>query len=107
MPRKIIGQRGKSLVTWEWRRLHNEKLYELCWTPNIAVIKSRRIRWEGHVACMGERKSAWQPGKKISLGTLGHRREDNIKMYLQETESGARGMDLSGSGQGQVAGSSE
>jgi len=56
---------------------------------------------------MGERKSAWQPGKKISLGTLGHRREDNIKMYLQETESGARGMDLSGSGQGQVAGSSE
>jgi hypothetical protein len=98
MLRKIIGQRGKRLVTWKWRRQHNEKLYELYSIPNTGVIKSRRMRWAGHVARMGERKGAWQPGEKISLGTLRHRWDDNIKMYLQETESGARGMDRAGSG---------
>jgi len=71
MLRKITGQRGKRLVTWEWRRLRNEKLYELHSTPNTGVIKSRRMRWAGYVACMGERESAWQPGElTISLGTL-------------------------------------
>jgi len=47
--RKMFGpQRDKA--TGEWRRLHNE---ELCASPNIIwVIKSRRTRWPGHVACM-------------------------------------------------------
>ena len=42
-------------VTGEWRKLHNEELNFLYSTPNIVrVIKSRRMRWAGHVACMEE-----------------------------------------------------
>jgi hypothetical protein len=41
---------------------------------------------------MGERKGPWQSGEKISLVTLRHRWKDNIKMHLQATESGARGI---------------
>jgi hypothetical protein len=50
--RRIFGP--KTDVTGEWRRLHNEKLYALYSSPNInRVIKSRIMRWAGHVACMG------------------------------------------------------
>ena len=43
-------------VTGEWRKLHNEELNDLYCSPNIVrVIKSRRIRWAGHVARIGER----------------------------------------------------
>jgi hypothetical protein len=42
-------------VTGEWKKLHNEKLNDLYCSPNIVLaIKSRRMRWAGHVACMGE-----------------------------------------------------
>ena len=42
-------------LTGEWRKLHNEKLSDLYPLPNIVrVVKSRRMRWAGHVACMGE-----------------------------------------------------
>jgi hypothetical protein len=53
--RRIFGpQRGE--VTGEWRKLHNKELNDL-YSPNIArVIKSRRMRWAGHVAPMGERR---------------------------------------------------
>jgi hypothetical protein len=48
-------------VTGKWRRLHSEKLYALYSSPNIIrVIKSRRLRWAGHVACMGERSGAYR-----------------------------------------------
>ena len=51
--RRIFGS-NKDHVTGEWRKLHNEELNDLYCTPNIfRVIKSRRLRWEGHVACMG------------------------------------------------------
>ena len=50
--RKILGPR-RDEVTGEWRRLHNEELNDLYSSPNIVrVIKSRRIRWAGHVALM-------------------------------------------------------
>ena len=51
--RRIFGPRTDE-VTGEWGRLHNEELNDLYCSPNIIwVIKSRRIRWTGHVACMG------------------------------------------------------
>ena len=54
--RRIFGPR-RDEVTGEWRRLHNEELNDLYSTPNIVrVIKSRRNRWAGHVARMGEER---------------------------------------------------
>jgi hypothetical protein len=54
--RRIFGPKSDE-VTGEWRRLHNIKLYALYSSPNIIrVIKSRTLRWAGHVARMGERR---------------------------------------------------
>jgi hypothetical protein len=47
-------------VAGGWRRLHNEELHNLYTSQNITgVIKSRRMRWTGHLACMGEMESAY------------------------------------------------
>jgi hypothetical protein len=52
--RRIFGLK-KDEVTGEWRKLHNEELHELyCLPTTVRVIKSRRMRWTGHVARMGE-----------------------------------------------------
>jgi len=94
--RRIFGPR-RDEVTGEWRKLHNEDLNELHSSPNIVwVIKSRRMRWEGHVARMGDRRGIFrvlvgEPEGNRSLGRLMHRWEDNIKMDLQEV--GCGGMD--------------
>jgi hypothetical protein len=75
-------------VTREWRRLHNKELYALYSSPNIIrVIKSRRLRWAGHVARMGERRGAYKalvgkPEGRRALGSPRRRWEDNIKMDL-------------------------
>jgi hypothetical protein len=51
--RRIFGPK-RDEVTGEWRKLHNEKLNDLYSSFNtVRVIKSRRVRWAGHVACMG------------------------------------------------------
>jgi hypothetical protein len=56
-----IFEPKRDEVTGEWRRLHNEELYVLYSSPNIVrVIKSRRMRWAGHVARMGDRRGAYR-----------------------------------------------
>jgi hypothetical protein len=51
--RRILGPR-KDELTVDWRNLHNEELHDLSSSPSIVrVIKSRRMRWAGHVACIG------------------------------------------------------
>ena len=56
----IFGPKREE-VTGEWRRLHNEELNDLYSAPNIVqVIKSRRMRWAGHIAHMGKRRSAYR-----------------------------------------------
>ena len=52
-------EKDRSDVTRDWRRLHNEELYDPYYSPNIAwVITSRWMRWAGHVARMGKRRDA-------------------------------------------------
>jgi hypothetical protein len=85
--RRIFGPK-KDEVTWEWRRLHNEELNDLYSSPNIRMMKSRRMRWAGHVARMGEKRDAYRilvgrrEGKR-PLGRPRRRWEDNIKMDLE------------------------
>jgi hypothetical protein len=73
-------------VTGEWRKLHNEELNDLYCSPCVVqVIRSRRIRWAGHVARMGEKRSVYgvlvgKPEGKRPLGRPRCRWEDNIKM---------------------------
>jgi hypothetical protein len=54
--RRIFGPK-RDEVTGGWRKLHNEELHDLCSSPSIIrIIKSRRMRWAGHVARMGKRE---------------------------------------------------
>jgi hypothetical protein len=56
VPRRIIGPKGKEIIG-VWRKLHNGELHILSYSPNIIrMIKSRRMRWAGHVARMGRRR---------------------------------------------------
>ena len=79
----------RSVVWWEWRRLHNEELNDLYFSPNIMrVIKPRRMRWVGHVARMGEERGVYRvlvgkPEGKRPLGRPRRRWVDNIRMDLQ------------------------
>jgi hypothetical protein len=58
--RRIFGSK-RNEVAGEWRRLHNKELYALYSSPNIIrVIKSRRLKWAGHVTRMGERRGAYR-----------------------------------------------
>jgi len=91
--RGIFGPREDE-VPEEWRRLHNEELNDLCSSTNIVrVIKSRRMRWAGYVARMGEERGVYRVlvGKaegKRRLGRPRHRWVDNIRMDLQEVGCG-------------------
>ncbi|KAJ4442285.1 hypothetical protein ANN_12153 [Periplaneta americana] len=87
--RKIFGAK-RDEVTGEWRKLHNTELHALYSSPDIIRnIKSRRLRWAGHVAHMGESRNTYsvlvgRPERKKSLGRPRRRWEDNIKMDLRE-----------------------
>jgi hypothetical protein len=75
-----------------WRRLHNKELYAMYSSPNIfRAIKSRRLRWAGHIARMGEKRGAYRDlvGKtegRRPLARPRHRQEYNNKMDLIEME---------------------
>ena len=91
--RRIFVPR-RDEVTGEWSRLHNEELDVLYSSPNIVrVIKSRRMRWAGHVARMGEERGVYKvmvgkPEGKRPLGRPRRRLVDNIRTELQEMECG-------------------
>ena len=93
MLRRVFGP-NRDEVTGEWRKLHNEELSDLYSLPNIVpVVKSRRMRWAGHVERMGEERGVHRvlvrktEGKR-PLGRPRRRWEDKIKMDLQKVGGG-------------------
>jgi hypothetical protein len=88
--RRVVGPKGDE-VTGGWRKLHSEEFHNLHSSPNtITMIKSRRVRWAGTVARMGEKRTAYRilvgkPERKRPLGRPRRREEANIKMDLRET----------------------
>jgi hypothetical protein len=84
--RRIFGPKREE--DGSWRKLHNDELHSLYSSLNIVrVIKSRRMRWAGHVACMGEGRGVYRilvgrPESKRPLGRPRHRWEDKIKLDL-------------------------
>jgi hypothetical protein len=87
--RRIFGP-TRDEMTGEWRKLHNEELRDLYSSPSIIrIIKSRRMRWAGHVARMGEKRNVYRllvgkPEGKRPLGRPRCRWVDNIRMDLGE-----------------------
>ena len=86
--KKIFGAKIEE-ITGEWRKLHNAELHVLYSSSNIIRnLKSRQLRWAGHVACMGQSRNTYRilvgkPEGKRLVGRLRCRWEDNIKMDLR------------------------
>jgi hypothetical protein len=86
--RRIFGPK-KDEVMGEWK-LHNEELHNLYSSPDIIrQVKSRQMRWAGHVTCMGEERKVYKvlvgkPEGKRPLGRPRRRWEDGIRMDLRE-----------------------
>jgi hypothetical protein len=95
MLRRIFGLK-RDEVTGEWRKLRNKELNDHYSSPNVfRVIKSRRMRWAGHVVRMGERRGVYRvlvgkPEGKRPLERPRRRWEDNVKTDLK---MGCGGMD--------------
>jgi hypothetical protein len=87
--RRIFGPKREE--GGSWKKFHNDELHNLYSSPNIVrVIKSRRMRWVGHVARMGKGRGVYRvlvgrPEGKRPLGKPRRRWEDKIKMDLRET----------------------
>jgi hypothetical protein len=85
---------GRDEIIEEWWKLHNKELNDLYCSPSVArVIKSRRKRWVGHVARVGEKRDGYRVlmGKREGKRPLGRSRsrwEDNIKIDLEEVGCG-------------------
>jgi hypothetical protein len=92
--RKIFGPKREE--EGSWRKLHNDELHSLYSSPNIVrVIKSRTMRWAGHVAHMGVGRGVYRvlvgrPEGKRPLGKPRRKWDDNIKMDLREWGSMGR-----------------
>ena len=91
--RRVFGPK-RDEVTGEWRKLHNEELSDLYSLPKIErAVKSRRMRWAGHVAHMAEgrgmhRVLVGKSERKRPLGRPRRRWEGNIKMDLRKVGGG-------------------
>ena len=91
--RRIFGPRREE-VTGEWRRFRNEELNYLYSSSNIVrATRSRRMRWTGNVARMGEDRRVYmvlleKPEGRRPLGRSMRRWVDNIRIDLQEVECG-------------------
>jgi hypothetical protein len=100
--RRIFGPK-RDEVMGEWRKLHNEELNSLYSSPDIIrQVKSRRMRWTGHVAHMVKDRKVYKvlvgkPEGKRPLGRPRHRWEDGIRMDLREIDLGGCGLDSTGS----------
>jgi hypothetical protein len=87
--RRIYGLKRDEAIG-EWRKLHNKELHDLYSSPSIIrIAKSQRMRWAGHVARMGEKRTAYRllvgkPEGKRPLGRPRRRWVDNIMMDLGE-----------------------
>jgi hypothetical protein len=87
--RRIFGAKRDG-ETGGWRKLHNEELHNMSSSPSIIrMIKSRKMRWAGHVARMGEKRNVYRllVGKSERKRLLGRPRRrwiDNIEIYLLE-----------------------
>jgi hypothetical protein len=94
--RRIFGPERVQVVGG-WGKLYNEELHNLCSSPNvIRMIKSRRMRWAGHLACMRTKRNTFRillgkPKANIPPGRIRCRWDDNIRMDLPEIGWG--GMD--------------
>jgi hypothetical protein len=90
---RIFGPK-RDEVTGEWRKLHNEELNNLYSSPSIVqVLNSRRMRWAGNVAHMGEGRGVYKvlmgkPEGRRPLGRPRHRWEDHIRVDLREVGCG-------------------
>jgi len=99
-------------VTRVWRKLHNEELDDLYSSPNIVrVMQSRRMKWAGHIARIGERRGIYRvlvrkPEGRYHLGDPGVDGRIILRWIFRKWDVGY-GLYSSGSGHGQVAGTCE